>query len=183
MNQKGFTLIETIIAIFLLTMTVGGLLTLTANGYFSVRYARNQITADNLVQESLEYVRNTRDTAFQQGSDWATWLSGFSSNGCLTATGCIVDPYTTGSRIRACSIACEAITFYPSMGFYGYADSTYPDYGQNTAPPALSTYVRTITMKQGTDPNQLTVTATLSWLNGTTPKTTTQSILLTNWHS
>lgn len=64
-KQQGFTLIETLIAVFILTLTIGGLLTLAANGYFSVRYARNQIVANNLLQESLEYIRNSRDLLFR----------------------------------------------------------------------------------------------------------------------
>ncbi len=187
-QQGGFTLIETMIAVFILTLTVGGLLTIAANGYFSVRYSRNQIVANNLIQESLEYVRNNRDSAFQQGISWQTWTAVFANNG-FTTHGCIIDPYTTSAPIRACAAkACEAITFYPSTGLYGYQSSSYPTVAQSGAAPYLTTYVRTISMEQGSpnnsinkDPNQLVVTVTISWYNGNTQKTVTQSILLTNW--
>jgi type II secretory pathway pseudopilin PulG len=183
-KQSGFTLIETLIAIFLLTLTVGGLLTLAANGYYAVRYARNDITGNSLMQESLEYVRNSRDTAFQQGSDWATWMAPYTTNKCMTSTGCIVDPYTTSTAdtIQLCQDSgCPAVEFYPTTGFYGYQNDPYPGTVTTGAAPYLTGYVRTITMQQSSDPNQLTVVVTVKWINGKAPKTVSQSILLTNW--
>jgi prepilin-type N-terminal cleavage/methylation domain-containing protein len=194
-QQQGFTLIETLIAIFLLTLTVGGLMTMAANGYYSVRYARNQIVADTLLQESIEYIRNSRDTNIQQGGTWAQWVAGFnvSSNGtplggtntqgCFTGsgnsgTGCIVDPYTSGAHVRACGPTCEAIAFYPS-GLYGYASSPYTSSLASGSPTATS-YIRTISMQQnGTE--QLIVTATIKWLNGGAQKSISQTILMTIW--
>lgn len=198
-KQSGFTLIETLIAIFILTLTVGGLLTLAANGYFSVRYARNQLTANNLLQEALEYIRNDRDTAIQNGTSWDTWLTSYTTTsgttgGCIPSgnhIGCIVDPYTTSNHIVACNQsqgACPAITFYPTPGFYGYSFNQYPSIIQGGAAPYVTSYVRTITMQQfkinpdSSGPDQVVVTVTVRWKNGTSDKTTSQSILLTNWH-
>ncbi len=180
-SQSGFTLIETLIAIFILTMTIGGLLTLAANGYFSVRYARNQITANNLLQESLEYVRNNRDTSLQQGGDWNQWVNGLQAAGCMSTNGCTVDAYSTASPIRACGNTCEAMTFYPDNGLYGYADASYPSTVQPIKPPYLTTYTRAITIQENT-PDELTVTSTMHWMNGNAKQTLTQSVVITNWH-
>ena len=178
-QQAGFTLIETLIAIFILTLTIGGLLTLAAGGYFSVRYSRNQIVANSLLQESLEYVRNSRDTLFQQNGDWNQWLAGFSD--CFTTAGCAIDPYTRGTHVVPA--AGQPIIFYPTFGFYGYAGGSYPSIVTSGTAPYLTTYVRTVTMKKSdTDPNQVIVNATVAWLNGSTQKTATQSILITNWN-
>ncbi len=190
-KQAGFTLIETLIAIFLLTLTVGGLLTMAAGGYFAVRYARNQIVADNLIQESLEYVRNSRDTALQSGTDWPTWLAGYtgSSHGCLT--GCIVDPYATANNVRLPDSNGGLIEFFPSIGsqkisFYGYQTSSY-NLGAPNTPPYLTTYKRIITFSPvttqsgGTAPDQAVVTVKITWSNGNSSKSSSQSILLTNW--
>ncbi len=194
-QQQGFTLIETLIAVFLLTLTVGGLMTMAANGYYSVRYARNQIVADTLLQESMEYIRNSRDTNIQQNGTWSQWVANFnvSSNGtslggantqgCFTGsgtsgTGCIVDPYTSGAHVRACGATCEKIILYPS-GLYGYASSPYTS-SLASGTPATTSYVRTISVQQN-GPEQLTVTGTIQWLNGSASKTLTQSMLLTSW--
>jgi type II secretory pathway pseudopilin PulG len=190
--QKGFTLVETLVAILILTMTVGALLSLAAGGFFSVRYARNQIVGDNLLQESLEYLRNNRDTSFAQGMTWTDWLAtlnvdengqgvGYGSNtGCFSDEGCIVDPYTKDAKIRACQDPCDTILFYPNVGFYGY-ESSYPDpVGGEDA--IETSFVRTITaVESENDPDQIIVTAKIQWLNGTNPKTVSQSMVLTNW--
>jgi Tfp pilus assembly protein PilV len=190
-HQAGFTLVETVIAILILSLSIGSLLTLTAGGFFSVRYARNQIVADNLLQEALEYVRNSRDTAVQQGGSWATWLgtlnvdgSGVSidlgsPSGCFVSDGCTIDPYTQDPKIRACSGQCPVTLFYPDEGFYGYATGTYPFSGGTS--PVSTTYRRTVTTELITA-DELVVEATIQWQNGTTTKSVTQSLLLTNWN-
>jgi prepilin-type N-terminal cleavage/methylation domain-containing protein len=181
-QQQGFTLIETLIAIFILTLSIGGLLTLASGGYFSVRYARNQITANNLLQESLEYVRNTRDTAFQTGADWAAWTGQYETNGCMDSTGCRIDPYTTNvEHIVKCSTTCEALAFYPDSGFYGYINSPYPTAFRSATPAYASNYTRTMTLRR-TSPDQVVVSATVQWMNGSAKKTVTQTELITNWH-
>ena len=194
-KNRGFTLIETVIATLILSVSVGALLTLAAGGFFSVRYARNQIVADNLLQETLEYVRKSRDDAFLQGITWATWLSTFnvdengdlvdpsSPRGCFSGEGCFVDPYTSDPKIKECpGGVCPSVVFFPlsSGGFYGYGDGGgYPFSG--AAQPITTTYVRRVTVSQPTSDQELVVTATISWRNGATQKSTTQSTLLTNW--
>ncbi len=191
-KQRGFTLIETLIAIFLLTLTIGALLQLAAGGFYSVRYARNQLVANTLLQESLEYMHNSRDTASIAGADWQTWLTSFSVNengtplggtdqGCFTRNGCTVDPYTLAAHVKACASTCAPITFFTGSGLYGYANGTYPLInGQSYTSGTDTSYVRTMTM-QLNSPDQMTVTATVSWLNGSASKTVSQSVLLTKW--
>lgn len=174
-TNKGFTLIETIVAIFILSLAMGALLTLAANGFYSVRYARNQIVADNLMQESLEFIRNDRDSFFRAGGNWTTWRA--TLNGCFTASGCVVDIYTNGANYVACSGQCPYMKYYENQGIYGYAYS-YPFVGE----PYETSYIRTLTMQQSPyDANQIVVTSAMRWLNGGTARTTSQSVVMTNW--
>ena len=186
-NQNGFTLVETLVAILILSMTVGALLTLAAGGFFSVRYARNDIVANNLAQESLEYLRNSRDTLIAQGGTWDEWknlltadesgsITGDFGRGCFSDTGCIVDPYTVDPAIRECRDQCENITYFSSHGFYGYE----VEYTLIDGERYPTTYIRKIYATE-TDPNQVIVTAQMTWLNGTSTKTTSQSTMLTKW--
>lgn len=192
-SQKGFTLVETLVAILILTMTVGALLTLAAGGFFSVRYARNQIVADALAQESLEYLRNSRDTAIAQGVPWGGWVESLtvdedgnpqgygSDRGCFSKNGCIVDPYTRLAKLRECREECENILFYERIGFYGY-ETEYPDpVAGNEA--YRTSFIRTVTaaFSEADPDNQVIITARLTWLNGTNSKTISQSMILTNW--
>jgi prepilin-type N-terminal cleavage/methylation domain-containing protein len=195
-QQSGFTLIETVVAILILSLTVSVLLTLTAGGVFSVRYARNQIVADNLAQEALEYIRNSRDSARQEGISWDTWLTYLNVNangqrqpapfsqGCFNATrGCKIDPYTntyaTIAPVMECpSAGCANVTFFRSPGFYGYASS---DYNLAVSDPVITTYVRKVTTALDASGDQLTVTVSLTWKNGNMTRSTSQSLLLTDW--
>jgi type II secretory pathway pseudopilin PulG len=178
-TQKGFTLIETIVAIFILTMTIGALLTLAAGGFYSVRYARNQIIAESLIQESLEYVRNDRDTNIAQGMPWTDWVK--KMDVCFGKGGCRVDVYTDTNKILPCYDECKNISFYTKDGFYGYDDAIYPP-SLAQGDPYGTSFVRTVTMEYSTqDPNQIIVTSTMKWLNGTSPRTTNQSIVLADW--
>lgn len=174
-TTKGFTLIETIVAIFILSMAMGALLTLAANGFYSVRYARNQIVADNLMQESLEFIRNSRDSSFRSGLDWVSWRARLS--GCFSANGCIVDVYTTGVNFIACSSDCPYMSYYENQGIYAYTYN-YPFSGEAYE----TSYVRTIKITESPyDPNQIVVTSTMRWLNGGTTRTTAQAVVMTNW--
>jgi prepilin-type N-terminal cleavage/methylation domain-containing protein len=186
--QSGFTLIETLIAILILSLTIGALLTLTAGGFFSIRYAKNDIVASNLLQESLEYIRNTRDTAAQQGSTWDDWYATYQSGGCTNNDGCIVNPYAVSDteRVTPCSNDCPSITYFPVSGFYGYEASggNHFDPFNVDAQPYDTSFVRTITFRETTDTSepQLIITARMEWLNGTNTKSATQSIILSKWN-
>lgn len=192
-NQKGFTLIETIIAIFILTVTVSSLLQLTAQGFYTVRYLRNQIVANNLMQEGLEFMRNSRDTFVGvNGGTFQDWVAAQAARGCMpdgsgSAAGCIVDPYTsTGAVVEPCTGSCQVFQFYEDTGFYGYGykGHTYPQGLTGTTAPYYTDYIRTVRLYTSTDPlvaDQVIVTSTVSWVNGSVRKTVSQSMLLTKW--
>ena len=60
-ERAGFTLIETLVAISLLTVAIVAPMTLTSKSLASAYYARDQITASYLAQEAIEAVRSVRD--------------------------------------------------------------------------------------------------------------------------
>jgi prepilin-type N-terminal cleavage/methylation domain-containing protein len=59
--MRGFTLIETLVAISLLSIAIVAPMSLTSQSLSAAYYARDQITAFNLAQEGLEAVRAIRD--------------------------------------------------------------------------------------------------------------------------
>lgn len=177
-RQSGFTLLETMVAILILVLTIGAIFTLTAGSIFSVRYARNQIVANYLLQESLEAIRNSRDSAAQDpGFNWATWLNGFGA--CASGDGCIVDPYLVQGTltVSGCTGTCPAVRYFPD-GLYAY-DNTYDNIGYGGSYD--TSYVRTIRFEAQVDPEQYVVNGTITWLNGTLQKSLNQKILITNW--
>ena len=73
--QKSFTLIEVIVAIFLITVgTVGAFSLIQRTIAFTV-ISSSRLVAANLAQEGIEIVRNTRDTNWLSDNPWDEGLS------------------------------------------------------------------------------------------------------------
>jgi len=60
-NKTGLTLVETLVAVSILTIAVIGPLGIIAQALHTSYYTRDQMTAHYLAQEAIEYVRNLRD--------------------------------------------------------------------------------------------------------------------------
>jgi len=61
-NIKGFTLLETLIAIAIMTVAVGSAFTMAQKSLMTSYQSKNQIAAYFLAAEGLELVRNIRDS-------------------------------------------------------------------------------------------------------------------------
>ena len=90
-KNRGFTLIEMLIAVFIFTVAMSALTVMAGRGIRSANDSQERITANFLALEGIEVVRNIRDTAFIQNSR-DTWNSVFGqqifgSNGCFNAVG------------------------------------------------------------------------------------------------
>lgn len=59
--NRGFTLVETLVAITLLSVAIVAPMTLTTRSLGSSYYARDQMIASHLAQEAIESVRHLRD--------------------------------------------------------------------------------------------------------------------------
>jgi len=116
MKQKGFSLLETLVAIGILILSLLGPLTLASYSINSAILARNEITVFNLASEALEIVKNKRDENVFQGADWLAGLSY-----CSSANGCFVDfavssPY--GYAFGPCSASCPILRRDPISGLF-----------------------------------------------------------------
>ena len=69
-NNKGFSIVEAVVAIYIITMGLIGVLTLVIKN-IQVKYINtNMLVASQLAQEGLELVRNIRDTNWLDENDW-----------------------------------------------------------------------------------------------------------------
>jgi len=66
----GFTLIEVVVAIFVLIVGVVGVFTAIQNITFSSQINSSKLTAAYLAQEGIELVRNKRDSNWLAGETW-----------------------------------------------------------------------------------------------------------------
>lgn len=74
--KQGFTLIETVVAIFLLTVGVAGSFALMQRVSFSASFSASQLVASYLAQEGIEIIRNIRDTNYLQDISWDSGING-----------------------------------------------------------------------------------------------------------
>lgn len=80
--QRGFTILETLVAISLLVLALTAPLAIVAQALRSSYYARDQVTAYFLAQEAIEFLRNKRDNAGLQSSAASeTWTDLFDADG------------------------------------------------------------------------------------------------------
>ncbi|MBI3888490.1 prepilin-type N-terminal cleavage/methylation domain-containing protein [Candidatus Nomurabacteria bacterium] len=62
-TNKAFTLVETLVAISIFSMSLLGLMSILASSISSTTYAKQKIVGAYLAQEGIEYLRNMRDTS------------------------------------------------------------------------------------------------------------------------
>jgi len=70
MFNKSFTLIEVIVAMFLLTVGTVGSFSLIQRTIAFTSISYSQLVASYLAQEGIEAIRNIRDTNYLEGSVW-----------------------------------------------------------------------------------------------------------------
>ncbi len=118
-KSKGFTLIETFVAITILLIAVLGPMSLFARAIRDGIYAKNQITAFYLAQEGLELAVNYKDSNVAAGFPWLSGLSGLPD--CSRPDSCIIE-FSNDGRIRASSISDleEAVLNQDANGIYSY---------------------------------------------------------------
>lgn len=61
-NERGFTLIETLVALSIFSISILGIMAVLSSGLTNTMEARKKMTATFLAQEGIEYMRNMRDT-------------------------------------------------------------------------------------------------------------------------
>lgn len=82
-KNKGFTLIEMLIAVLIFSLALAALMTVTSRGLRVSHDAQKQVIADYLAIEAIEAVRNIRDSALLRLDDSATWMNIFNTHHCL----------------------------------------------------------------------------------------------------
>jgi len=75
-NKKGFSILEIIVALFVIAMGMIGVLSLIVQNVQAQYINKNSLVASQLAQEGLELVRNKRDKNWLNGQVWDSGLLG-----------------------------------------------------------------------------------------------------------
>ncbi len=184
-NNKGFTLIETLIAISIFTMSILALLVVLSQSISNTNYAKQKVIASYLAQEGVEYIRNLRDTyvLFDATSPQAGWgafnskVAPSANTLCAGVTGCYFDDRNinyadhmqpmTAITLTACGANCPELLYDSATGKYGYASG------------ANSGFIRKINVTQVA--NQTKISSTVYWNQGSGSYNISFSENLFNW--
>jgi len=74
-QQKGFTIVEIITVLFVISLGLVGVLSIIVQNISSQSFNKTGIIAYQLAQEGIELVRHTRDTNFKELSDFDDGLA------------------------------------------------------------------------------------------------------------
>jgi len=91
-HKGGFTLVEAMFAIFILTFVIVGLMTVVSSSLYSARYAKQEITMNFLIQEALDGIRNDRDSSVFLSDEyiWQDFVNKYTS-ACEGDGGCQIE--------------------------------------------------------------------------------------------
>lgn len=129
-TTSGFTLIETLVAITIVTVAVSGAFFTANSSMVAASIARDQLTASYLAQEGIEYVRMMRDniylTAYHAGGTGISteeWNNLFSKGAYYAGLGGVPIPFTRTIEAAAMSANDEKIVSTVSWSFHGIPHS------------------------------------------------------------
>lgn len=121
MKTKGFTIIESLVAISILATVVIGTMSAVQSSLSSSIFSKEQIVAFYLAQEAIEQIRNLRDENRLNGRDWLTGLAANSSDPCYFGNSCMVSPVFNTAPTRCSGPgACPLLRQNVADSFYGY---------------------------------------------------------------
>ena len=175
MEQRGFTLVETLVAITIIALAIVGPLYAVQQALNASRIARDVLIASSLAQEGVEFVRAVRDgnyiTNFAAPGT-RNWLSGFDGTAagtasyanCITAD-CVIDSTQTTISRTITPLYLSSAGIYNQQGS-GTA-TKYTRRVRFTAVPGSTT--------------EMVVTVTVTWNQLGQTQTVTVTDRLHNW--
>lgn len=168
LKNKGFTLIESLVAISILSLSIAATFTAVQNGIQNSTIAKDQTTAFYLAQEAMEYIKNTRDEnalySIQNPDTPRNWLYGISASAgdpCYFGKVCQIDsPLKTVASCGSAAITssppnlCGYINQDPTTSLYGYTVTWTP-----------TRFKREVQLRQIVADTEVEVVISISWTN------------------
>ena len=158
-KSKGFTLIETLVAIAILMVAVVGPMSVIGGSLAQIAVARDQVVAVNLAQEGVEAVRQQRDSSMLD-----QWINGSNSptywrNGLQNNKEYIVSAPSLFSCGSFCSTTEQEVYQDASTGKY------YQSLSGMTAGDTKVQFSRKIAVLYLAGNNEIQITSTVTWIS------------------
>lgn len=168
-NNKGFTLIETMFAVLILTFTIASMMSVVANSLFAARYAKDETTVNFLLQEVVDYIRNDRDTtvflnggAGNTNTPWSNFYSKY--NNCTNDTrGCYFDVFGDGVPKICASDGCPYLYYNKNADLTPFYVS---DNGGDSSMTKTNFKRKVVVKLNPSNTDEINVTVTIEWKNG-----------------
>lgn len=165
-HRRGFTLIETLVAVSLLVIAIVAPMSLVSQALTTAYYARDQVAAYSLAQEGIEAVRAVRDGNILSNATQGTSLSllqgiPIGTNFTVDAT---VDTSVVGNdALSPCTGTCPFLKVDPLGILYGH-NSTWTTFTKFRR-TVYAQYAGPAAINGGQD--EIRVTVTVSWETAT----------------
>ncbi len=174
-GNDGFTVVETLVAILVLSISIAGPLSIAFSGLRGAQLSKDEVTASYLAQEGIEFVRALRDQDYiDDGTDeWTTFLNACEPT--LQPHGCWIDiiDLTHGACTDAACTNNNPVEFNATTGIY--------DYGSGGADSRFTRIVKAVSQTIDGGPNEYFVTSTVTWRTGTIDRSVVIQETITNW--
>jgi prepilin-type N-terminal cleavage/methylation domain-containing protein len=190
-KKEGFTMIEMLVAVFILVFAVSGPLVFVAQSLQSAFYARDQVTAFYLTQETVELIKSIRDnnaldSTCGAAADWltCTGVDTIGLNACIDAN-CVVGLERDGTiYVSGCSGLsdpdCELLESTSDTNDLMYA---YPSGGVNWEASRFQRKVRIniLNEEEFAGGSEAEIKVTIEWRTGPIERNFTVRQNITNW--
>lgn len=185
--KKGFSLIETLIAVTILSLSVAGPLFTASRAIVAAQISRDQLTASYLAQEGIEYVRMMRDNAFLSAYDvggasvsTVGWNNFTTGSGDASIASCVLSACTLDPARPMGTGALKAL--FPCSG--GTCTPLYLNggiYTQLTTGGTKTAFTRTVQATTTPATTAELITSTVQWNFHEVVHTVTVTDYLTPW--
>ncbi len=160
----GFTIVETLVAITVLMIAIAGPLVIASKGLTAALYAKDQMTASLLAQESMEVIKNVRSNIYESKAVWD-------------------QPLSLCTKVSPCD--ASAMKVYPHLFSLGCPIDGCPldflgGYTPDLNNAAQSTIFRRYFYLTLVSANEYTVDVVVTWKEGLIPNALKLSSELTN---
>ncbi|MEI7720216.1 MAG: prepilin-type N-terminal cleavage/methylation domain-containing protein [bacterium] len=156
---KGFTIVETLVAVMILSIAMAGSLALASKGLNTIVVARQEVNATYLAQDVMEYLRALRDTNCITASSLtgtcanSAWLGNLPT--LCAGGGCFIDTVTDAQT--ACGATCPVMNYDETNHVYTYNAVT------TTITPTVFTRTVYIQNPVGGNASEASTTVLVSW--------------------